>query len=92
LQIEEVIRQWPGVADLGVFALKDKDDQELLAALVVKKKGETLDVSGLFEHLRKNLEPFKLLRGGLFIGEARDLPKNAQGKLQRKKLAEKFAQ
>jgi len=52
----------------------------------VKKKGEILDIVHLLKHVEKNLDSYKHLRGGLYVMDR--LPKNVQGKLQRKQLIE----
>jgi len=48
-----------------------------------------LDVSGLLKHIEENLDSYKHLTGGLHLVD--QLPKNAQGKLQRKQLTESFS-
>jgi acyl-coenzyme A synthetase/AMP-(fatty) acid ligase len=83
-QIEEAIRKFPGVADVGVFGVPSLKDQEHVAAAVVKKRGQVLNMKELIQHLESSFERHKHLHGGLFLVDA--LPKNPQGKLERKSL------
>jgi len=85
-QIEELIRTIPGVADVAVFGIPNPNDQEHVAAAVVKKQGEVLRVSDIFQRVKASLESYKHLHGGIFVLDF--LPKSPQGKLQRKFLVD----
>jgi len=82
--VEKVIRNFPGIAEVGVFGIPNPIDREQVAAIVVKKPNETFNVSKLLTYIEASLESYKHLRGGLFVVDA--LPKNPQGKLMRRCL------
>ena len=89
LEVEEVIGQHPGILEVGVFGKAHPEDQEHVAAAIVKKEDSEVtdeDVKGLVE---KTLEKSKWLRGGVHFVQS--LPRNPHGKLQRKQLEKMFA-
>jgi len=86
LQVEKVIREFPGIADVGVFGIPNHNDQEHVAAAVVKEANQVLNIKKLLTHVESSLEPYKHLHGGLFVVDS--LPKNPQGKLLRRCLIE----
>lgn len=63
--------------------------QELVSALVVKKKGSSLNEEDLVAFVSSKVEDYKRLRGGVkFVDK---LPRNPQGKILRRELG-KYAE
>ena len=88
VEIEEVIRTHPDVAEAGVFGVPDDVVQELVTAAVVKKPGSDLTEQEVEKLVADKLEDFKRLRGGVFFVDK--IPTNQQGKILRPKLRERF--
>lgn len=91
LEIEEEIRKRlpDQVLDVAVFGRPEPSVQELITALVVKKSNLNLSEQEVKDCVADALNDAKQLRGGVrFVHE---LPKNPQGKLLRRKLAEFYA-
>ena len=85
LEIEEVIRQHPEVADCGVVGLADEEWGEIVAVVLVLKSA--LDVQGLNTWLRERLPGYKVPRKYLVKEE---LPRNAMGKVTKNDLKGMF--
>lgn len=85
LEIEEVIRQHPEVADCGVVGLADEEWGEIVAVVLVLKSA--LDVQGLNTWLRERLPGYKVPRKYLV---KEDLPRNAMGKVTKNDLKGMF--
>lgn len=83
LEVEDVLRRHPAVADVAVVGLDDPEFGQRLAAYVVRRADGRASETELKEHVRANLERFKAPREIVFIDE---LPRNAMGKVLRRKL------
>jgi long-chain acyl-CoA synthetase len=83
-EIEELLRQVPGVAEVAVVGVPDALRGEIPKAFVCPEKGRELDAGELREHLRGRLAEFKLPR--LFEFRA-ELPRTATGKVLKRALA-----
>ena len=86
LEIENIINSHPEVLEAAVFGKPDPTVQEYVTAAVVKNPNSPLTEKQIIELVANNVDDFKQLRGGVIFVEK--LPKNPQGKLQRKKLLE----
>lgn len=75
-QVEPVIQQLEGVAEVAVIGVKDEVWGELPRAYVVKEEGSTLTEEEVLTYTRQNLADYKLIDVE-FIDE---LPKNSMGK------------
>jgi long-chain acyl-CoA synthetase len=84
-EVEEVLRNFPAVAEAAVVGQPDAERGELVKALVVPRTGIKLDVSALEDHCRLHLGKQKRPRKFEVVGE---LPKNFLGKVLRRKLRE----
>jgi O-succinylbenzoic acid--CoA ligase len=82
-EIEAVLLEHPSVADAGVVGILDADLGARVVAWIVTAPGTTLDVEALQRHCRGRLAGFKQPREFRCVDA---LPRNAAGKLQRKRL------
>ena len=78
LEIEEALREHPAVAECAVVGLPDDEWGERIAAAVVLKEGNALDLPTLRTWARTSLAPHKL-PSRLLVVET--LPRNAMGKV-----------
>jgi long-chain acyl-CoA synthetase len=83
-EVEAVIAQHPGVADVAVVGVPDQDTGEWVVAYVVRKDAG-LTVEAIREHCKKSLTNYKVPRLVIFRD---DLPKSPVGKVLRKDLRE----
>lgn len=86
LEIEEVIRQHPNVADCGVVGLADDEWGEIVAVVLVLTTD--LELSVLNTWLRERLPGYKVPRKYLIQEE---LPRNAMGKVTKNDLKLMFS-
>ncbi|MCJ7604662.1 MAG: long-chain-fatty-acid--CoA ligase [Dehalococcoidales bacterium] len=86
-EIENVIREHPGVEDVAVIGVPDETWGEEPRAVVIAKKGQTVTEEEIMEYCRKNLASFKRPRTVVFV---EDLPRNPLGKLVKKEIREKY--
>ena len=84
-EIEEQIDAMGGVVESAVIGLPHADFGEAVTAVVVLKKGVTLNAEAVIQQLRQNLAAFKIPKSVHFVD---DLPRNAMGKVQKKLLRE----
>jgi len=78
LEIEEALREHPAVAECAVVGLPDAEWGERVAAAVVLKNGDVLDLASLRTWARERLASHKL-PSRLLVLDA--LPRNAMGKV-----------
>lgn len=79
LEIEEVIRQYPGIADCSVVGLPNEEWGELVAAAIVTKA--EVDQKALNAWMREQMPAYKTPRKYVVLAE---LPRNAMGKVTKK--------
>ena len=77
-EIEEVLLEDPGVAEVAVVGVADRVRGELPVAYIVPRC--ELDLAALEEHCRKKLASFKVPRGFVKVDS---LPRTALGKVQK---------
>jgi malonyl-CoA/methylmalonyl-CoA synthetase len=87
LEIEEALRQHPAVAECAVVGIADVEWGERVAAAVVLKDGDVLDLQSLRTWARELLATHKL-PSRLLVLDA--LPRNAMGKVMKPALAALF--
>ena len=83
-ELEEVIRDFPGLAEAAVIGVPHEYNGEAPRAYVVTKEDVTVDVGELKMYVESKVSHFKRLLGGVAIVET--IPKNASGKILRKQL------
>jgi len=86
-EIEDVLFEFPGVADAAVFGVPDEKFGEAVKAVIVVKDGEDVSVAALLTHCRERLARYKQPRSVDFIDE---LPRNPSDKVLKKDLHEPF--
>ena len=84
LEIEKIICEHPEVIEAGVFGTPDTLVQELVTAAVVKTPDSKVTSQEIIDLVEERVDDIKKLRGGVIFVDA--LPKNAVGKIQRRKL------
>jgi malonyl-CoA/methylmalonyl-CoA synthetase len=87
LEIEEVLRQHPSVAECAVVGVPDAEWGERVAAAVVLNNGDTLDLPSLRAWAQRSLAAYKV-PSRLLVLDA--LPRNAMGKVMKPSLVALF--
>ena len=82
-EIETVIDQNSSVEESAVVGVYHPDFGEGIIAIIVEKKGHSINIEFLNEDLRKNLATFKLPKK---IHVIKELPRNSMGKVQKNVL------
>lgn len=87
LEIDNVVLQLPGVADVATVGVPDSTYGEQVVIYVQPGTGENLTQSQIVDHCGKHLADFKMPQEVIFRGE---LPKTARGKMDRNALTEEW--
>lgn len=82
-EVEEVLAQAPGVADVGVVGIPHPHTGEAVKAFVVLDEGADVDEEALIDYVGDHLARYKVPSKILVVDE---LPRNANGKLLRSSL------
>jgi long-chain acyl-CoA synthetase len=82
-EVEDVLAEHPGVAEVGVIGVPHPQTGEAVKAFVVAEPGAQLDEDALIEHCMDQLARYKCPSKVLFVDE---LPRNVNGKLLRRSL------
>ena len=82
-EVEEHLREYPGVRDAAVTGVPDDRLGEVPWAFLVLGPGATLDAEALRAWCRERMAPYKIPAGVTFVDE---LPRNEIGKLLRQDL------
>ena len=82
-EIEAVIAQVPGVAEVACAEVRVRADVSVIGAFIVPVAGAMLSADSILAHARKHLAAYKVPREVVFL-EA--LPRTPNGKLKRKAL------
>jgi malonyl-CoA/methylmalonyl-CoA synthetase len=85
LEIEDVLRTHPAVAEVAVIGLADEVWGERVTACVVVRDGQALSLEELRAFARHRLAPYKLPRALILLAE---IPRNSLGKVQKGRLKE----
>jgi acyl-CoA synthetase (AMP-forming)/AMP-acid ligase II len=86
-EVDNVLMEHPAVQQVVTFAMPSSVFGEEVAAAVVLREGETVEVEALRDFVAGRLAPFKVPQQIVFLKE---IPKGATGKLQRIGLAERL--
>jgi long-chain acyl-CoA synthetase len=82
-EVEDVLMEHPGVAEVGVIGVPHPHTGEAVKAFVVTKPGAHLDEDVLIEHCLDQIARYKCPSKVVFVEE---LPRNVSGKLLRRSL------
>jgi len=85
LEIEEVLRTYPGIKDSGVVGIPNEEWGELVVAALVCDENPNLEE--LSQWIRERMPSYKTPRKYIFI---EDLPRNAMGKVTKNDLKKLF--
>ncbi|PRY89047.1 acyl-CoA synthetase [Mongoliibacter ruber] len=85
LEIEEILRTYPGVKDCGVIGIPDEEWGEIVAAAIVPTSDLHSEALNLW--MRERLPAYKTPRKYLIV---QDLPRNAMGKVTKNDLKKLF--
>lgn len=86
LEIEEVLRNYPGIKDCGVVGIPDKEWGEVIGASLVIRK-DSINLDDLREWLIERLPSYQIPRRFIFQN---DLPRNVLGKVTKNVLKDEF--
>jgi len=86
-EVEQVIYQHPSVAEAAVIGVPDPEWGEAVKACVALKQGHSANEEDLINFCKDRLASYKKPRSVDFFAE---LPKNAQGKILRRELRDKY--
>jgi len=86
LEIEEVLRTYPGIKDCAVVGIEDEEWGELVVASLIANPSE-IDLKALNNWLKAKLPNYKMPRKYIF---QEDLPRNVMGKVTKKELKKLF--
>lgn len=89
LEIEEVLRSHPAVAECAVVGVEDEEWGDRVCAAVVARPGESIDPSGLRRWAGQRMAPYKVPREVKVVTE---LPRNAMGKVTKPAVKGLFQQ
>ncbi|XP_044749008.1 4-coumarate--CoA ligase 1-like [Coccinella septempunctata] len=87
-ELEEVIREYPDVVEVGVIGIPDERSGQVPRAYVVMKPGAQFDEKKIQDFVRNKVASYKELKGGVSAVES--LPMNASGKILRRQLRELY--
>jgi malonyl-CoA/methylmalonyl-CoA synthetase len=87
-EIELLLDTMEDIEESAVIGVPHADFGEAVVAVLILKRGSTLDETATITALRKNLAAFKTPKRLLVVDE---LPRNAMGKVQKNLLRQRFA-
>ncbi|HEX2703990.1 MAG TPA: AMP-binding protein [Solirubrobacteraceae bacterium] len=82
-EVEDLLAEYPGVEDVAVIGVHDREFGERLRAFIVPEAGTEIDAEAVKAYVRDNLARFKVPREVLFVEE---LPRTATGKVLKRML------
>ena len=87
LEIEEILREHPAIAECAVIGIADEEWGERVATAAELAAGETLSLDALQEWAKARLAPYKVPRALITVNA---LPRNAMGKVVKPDVAALF--
>lgn len=82
-EVEDTVLRFPGIAECACFAVQNTAGNAALKLNIVEEPGFDIQLTELREHMHGNLEAFKVPK---LIEKVREIPKTANGKIDRKVL------
>lgn len=83
-ELEEILRDHPGVADAAVVGVPDDVNGEAPKAFVVLKSDQKLAEKDIADYVSGKVTEYKRLRGGVVFLDS--IPKTPSGKILRREL------
>lgn len=87
-EVEDVLIQYPSVAEAAVVGVTRADGDEVVIAYIVPREGKSVDIKEMRLYCKKNIASYKVPREIIISSE---LPKNTLGKVLKTKLREEAA-
>jgi len=87
LEIEEVLRTHAQISDCSVIGVPNEEWGELVAAVLILKEGESIDLKDLNGWMREKMPAYKTPR---LYQITQELPRNAMGKVTKNDLKKLF--
>jgi acyl-CoA synthetase (AMP-forming)/AMP-acid ligase II len=87
VEVEQVLNSHPSVLEAAVVGVPHEVWGEMVAAVIVPKPGQTVNLEELQMFCRKSLAAYKIPRTIFFVDQ---LPRNASGKVLKYKLREEL--
>ncbi|XP_058446117.1 uncharacterized protein LOC131427168 [Malaya genurostris] len=87
-ELEEILRDHPGVADAAVVGQVHPVSGEVPRAFIVRRKKSSVSEDDLKKYVAEKVAVYKKLDGGVTFLET--IPKNASGKILRRQLREEY--
>ncbi len=87
IEVEQVLEDYPGIAEAAVFGVKDDFLGECVAAALVAEPGERIDPAGVVDFCRARIAGYKKPRAIVVLDK---LPTTTTGKLDREALTKRF--
>jgi acyl-CoA synthetase (AMP-forming)/AMP-acid ligase II len=88
-EVEDVVAEVPGVAEVAVVGVRDADWGQRVVALVTTLPGRTVDLDAAMEHCRARMAAYKKPKE---IRVVESFPLNSTGKIAKKVLREQLDQ
>jgi malonyl-CoA/methylmalonyl-CoA synthetase len=88
LEIEELLRTHPAIAECAIVGVNDPDWGERVSAAVELRPGATLTIEELQRWAKPQLAPYKIPRA---LRQVEALPRNAMGKVVKAEVSSLFA-
>jgi malonyl-CoA/methylmalonyl-CoA synthetase len=86
LEVEEILRSYPGISDCCVVGIPDEEWGEVISAALVPQDFP-LDLAHLGLWMKEQLPAYKTPRSYLLVSE---LPRNAMGKVTKNEVKSQF--
>jgi acyl-CoA synthetase (AMP-forming)/AMP-acid ligase II len=87
VEVENAIREFPGVYDVAVIGIPDDRLGEIAAAIIDPQPEQTITEQQINDFCKKHLPRYKRPRKVFFD----KVPRNPTGKIEKPKLREKYA-
>ena len=85
-EVEAALTKHPAIAEVAVTEIRVREDVSVIAAFVVVKEGQMADAKSVLDFAEAHLAAYKRPREIVFVDS---LPRTANGKVTRRKLAQR---